>query len=329
METNLRPLTLGEILDRTAQLYRENFLLFAGIFSGIFLINSALSLILRPLLIRSAANGKTPQIPDLVPFFIVFGIEFLVIFLLFGAATAAVTRAVAWIQLGKPATIKTAYQSILPILGRYFWLQIIAGFMIILVGLGSFLGSLAIVLVLGVVLGRGGAPGVLIIIAGVIAYIVPIALALRMGLRYSLAVPACVVENLKARKAIRRSVELSKGSRGRIFVLWLLVVIVDITLAVITQMFFIIYSARHQNYLPTGLAVAQAFVSFLTNTFVAPILATGLTLFYFDQRIRNEGFDIEWMMQAAGLTFAEPEPAPIAPAAPLSLTSQETGSVHE
>ena len=122
---------------------------------------------------------------------------------------------------------------------------------------------------------------------------------------------------------------MSKGSRGRIFVLWLLVVIVDITLAVITQMFFIIYSARHQNYLPTGLAVAQAFVSFLTNTFVAPILATGLTLFYFDQRIRNEGFDIEWMMQAAGLTFAEPEPAPIAPAAPLSLTSQETGSVHE
>jgi hypothetical protein len=31
METNLRPLTLGEILDRTAQLYRTNFLLFAGI----------------------------------------------------------------------------------------------------------------------------------------------------------------------------------------------------------------------------------------------------------------------------------------------------------
>ena len=33
METNLRPLSLGEILDRTAQLYRSNFLVFAGIFS--------------------------------------------------------------------------------------------------------------------------------------------------------------------------------------------------------------------------------------------------------------------------------------------------------
>jgi hypothetical protein len=31
MESNLRPLTLGEILDRTIQLYRTNFLLFAGI----------------------------------------------------------------------------------------------------------------------------------------------------------------------------------------------------------------------------------------------------------------------------------------------------------
>jgi len=29
MESNLRPLSLGEILDRTAQLYRENFVLFA------------------------------------------------------------------------------------------------------------------------------------------------------------------------------------------------------------------------------------------------------------------------------------------------------------
>jgi hypothetical protein len=46
METTLRPLSLGEILDRTAELYRSNFLLFAGIssvYGGILLV---LSLIL-------------------------------------------------------------------------------------------------------------------------------------------------------------------------------------------------------------------------------------------------------------------------------------------
>ncbi|UWZ84293.1 hypothetical protein [Occallatibacter riparius] len=31
--------------------------------------------------------------------------------------------------------------------------------------------------------------------------------------------------------------------------------------------------------------------------------------FYYDQRIRKEGFDIEWMMHSAGMT----EPIPIAP----------------
>ena len=41
MQTTLRPLTLGEILDRTAELYRNNFLLLAGIssiYSGILLV---------------------------------------------------------------------------------------------------------------------------------------------------------------------------------------------------------------------------------------------------------------------------------------------------
>jgi hypothetical protein len=34
--------------------------------------------------------------------------------------------------------------------------------------------------------------------------------------------------------------------------------------------------------------------------------ATGLTLFYYDQRIRKEGYDIEWMMEAAGLSWPPP-----------------------
>jgi len=54
-----------------------------------------------------------------------------------------------------------------------------------------------------------------------------------MWLRYSLAVPACVVEDLPAGKAIKRSVELSSGSRGRIFVLWLLVALVRMLLGML------------------------------------------------------------------------------------------------
>ena len=44
---------------------------------------------------------------------------------------------------------------------------------------------------------------------------------------------------------------------------------------------------------------------------LAPISAIALVLFYYDQRIRKEGFDIEWMMQQAGLV----QPASDAPTA--------------
>jgi hypothetical protein len=59
---------------------------------------------------------------------------------------------------------------------------------------------------------------------------------------------------------------------------------------------------------------AEQVIGFFTNSFIGPMYATGLTLFYYDQRIRKEGFDIEWMMQAAGMTVpalaAEPAAAP-------------------
>ena len=73
-------------------------------------------------------------------------------------------------------------------------------------------------------------------------------------------------------------------------------------LVLITQMFFLVATFKHHGLLPVGIRALQQIVAFFTNTFVGPIYATGLTLFYYDQRVRKEGFDIEWMMQAAGWT---------------------------
>jgi hypothetical protein len=131
-----------------------------------------------------------------------------------------------------------------------------------------------------------------------------------MGLRYALSVPASVVEDLKATAALRRSVVLSKESRGRIFVLWLLVFVIQIALVMTTQGYFFFAAFSHRGELAVGFRILQQFLAFLTNSFIAPILATGITLFYYDQRIRKEGFDIEWMMKAAGMTVPEPPPLP-------------------
>ena len=315
METNLRPLTLGEILDRTAQLYRTNFLLFAGI-SAVY---AGVGMVLNLLVILPFRGFKPQDMTDvshLLTFFAAFGIVFLLLFLLYGATTAATTRAVSWVHLGEPATIRRAYLSTLPRLGRYLWLKIIVAFMIFLVAFACVLvfGTLAGVVSVVLAAGAGSVPAAVAVIV-LLAYVPTGILATWMALRYSLAIPACVVENLKARQAIRRSVELSKGSRGRIFVLWLLVGIIWVALFVITNAFFFIYSATHKGILPIGFSILQQILAFFMNTFVVPISATGITLFYYDQRIRKEGYDIEWMMQAAGLTAPKPAP-PIEAAAP-------------
>ena len=53
----------------------------------------------------------------------------------------------------------------------------------------------------------------------------------------------------------------------------------------------------------------QQLATFIVNTFIGPIYSTGLTVFYYDQRVRKEGYDIERMMQTAGLTLPAELPA--------------------
>jgi hypothetical protein len=69
-----------------------------------------------------------------------------------------------------------------------------------------------------------------------------------------------------------------------------------------------------------GLLALSQVISFFTTTFLSPIGAAGVTLFYYDQRVRKEGYDIEWMMQAAGLTVPNP---PAAPASSEAVAAQE------
>ncbi|HUH61960.1 MAG TPA: hypothetical protein VLZ50_03135 [Terracidiphilus sp.] len=352
METTLRPLTLGEILDRTAQLYRTNFLLFAGIaavYAGVLLLVGLAQTGVQEWM---RVEHMYRQLLWMTGVWVL--ITWIVIFIFGGIAVAANNRAVAWLHLGQPATIRGAYRSILPRFGRYLWLgflTLIYAWLPVILIYATFIGAAIYMRVKGLLPRAGAAPpvnpgaqGPALLAFGIIVIVLFLLLTpaflygIFMWLRYALAVPACVVENLKARAAIRRSVELSKYSRGRIFVLALLVAVIEIGLALVTQSFFVIEAFKHHQQLPVGLRILQQLVGFCTNTFVTPILATGLTLFYYDQRVRKEGYDIEWMMEAAGLTApaatglppVEPAPAEsgsivFAPPQPPS----EAGNAHE
>lgn len=250
------------------------------------------------------------------------GFNLLVIFLLFGAVIAAISRAVAWVHLGEPATIRGAYQSVLPHLGRYLWLMTITAFRVwtpVVLLYGGFLGTILFYGPKGLGAHAGATAQqtaatnpqatVAIIVASVAFFLllIPVGIyTILMSLRYSLAIPACVVEEMKARQAIRRSIDLAKGSWGRIFLLVLLVGVIKMGLVGFAQAFVVVSAFKSHGQIGPGLSAISQIIAFFTNTFLGPILATGITLFYFDQRVRKEGYDIEWMMRGAGLTVPEP-----------------------
>ena len=318
METSLRPLTLGEILDRTAELYRNNFVLFAGIFAPY----AGVGLVLNLLLIGLGILLKNLHVAG-AAIWITLGtgaLEMLILFLLAGAAVAAICRAVSWVHLGQPATIRGAYGAVLPRLGRYVWLMTITFFVVWTPFALLYIGFFGILGFYGKVFSAhpGAAPAppdpqtaMIIGISSLIfvLLLIPVgAYTILMSLRYALALPACVVENTKARPGLRRAIDLSKGARGRIFVLALLIGVVKIGLVFITQIFTFVSVFKSHGQISPGMTAISQVIGFFTNTFLGPIWATGVTLLYYDQRVRKEGFDIEWMMQAAGLTAPETPP---------------------
>ncbi len=327
MNNQLRPLNLGEILDRTADLYRSRFLFFTGI-AAIF---SAAMLAVQLLYLRSLILLCYPDITAHWQWGTGAAavIEALAILLLAGLLTVAVNRAVAWVYLNQPATITASVKSVLPRAGRYLWLMTMVGFRAWAPTAALYVAFFALffsVMPHGTLTHPGAVPqapenpaaliqlgiGVLILLPLIV---LAGAYGVWMTLRYSLAVPSCVVEDLTAKQAIKRSILLSEGSRGRIFVLGLLVAVLRGILQMLAGLPVIVLAVKHLGQpIPTGWLVFSQCCGFLVNTLIGPIYSIGLTLFYYDQRIRKEGFDIEWMMQAAGLV---PQPAGQEPAGSL------------
>jgi hypothetical protein len=296
VNTELRPLRLGEILDRTFQLYRERFALFLGIAAVSTLLEllwSACQLGLTTLLIRSHI-GPAQQVVTTVTTIAGWAFSFACAAL----ATAAINRAVLAIYEGKPVGITAAYSAVR---GRWLtcvWANILAFFIAwsptIVVTLGAVLAvivarsakTLSVANTVTFVYGSAA-------LAGVVA----VPLCVWLSLRYSLAIPACIQEGIGTTRSLKRSVQLSRDSRGRIFLLMLVVG----TAWTILLMAFLIPTfavlAKNRGHMALGLTIYTLGVSFICNTLMKPVYGIGLTLFYYDQRVRKEGYDVEWMLE--------------------------------
>jgi membrane-anchored glycerophosphoryl diester phosphodiesterase (GDPDase) len=228
-------------------------------------------------------------------------------------AMAAVMHAVARNYLGQPCTIRAAYANIRRRWYRYI-LILLAMYVYSLVPLGALMG----IVVAATALLPAGAARVAVIGLAVILMLAGIVIAFWWMLRWALSIPASLMEDLTVHRALKRSSTLTKGGVGRIFVMLLLVVAVMMMIQYLIQVPTIILMVKSRGVITLTTQIISSLGSSLSGAFVLPIYSIALTLFYYDQRIRKEAYDVEWLMEQAGMRTTGSNPSVL----PGSLTSQ-------
>jgi hypothetical protein len=332
MSETLRPSTLGEILDRTAQLYRRNFWLFAGVAAfpvGVIVALSALAATIWRVFFSSITVANFEMNGTLAILFV--GIVLVAIPIYIAAVVfsyAGLTRAAASAHRGEAITIRSALGAVKPQFWRYLWFIILQGFIVGVLPASAAALMIGILIALAAAAG-GGAASVAAGFVAVLFGIAAVVVIIWLGLSYSLGLPVCVVESKSAWESLQRSWKLSSGTRGRICLMYLLVGALAIAvsmIAAIPSMIVIVITAAHGNGAAQSSAafvvaeIVRVVTDFLLQVLIAPVSWIALVLFYYDQRIRKEGFDIEWMMQQAGLTPPQAESEFAAPAFGLGLS---------
>lgn len=298
----LRPLSLGELLDRTFALYRRNFWLFVGI----MVIPACLLVPARAYFLHShgvnipwVKSSPHPKANGLT-----FGLLF-ADWILLTMAQAATTYAVADTYLGRAATVRGCYGRVrgrfLRVLGVSLNVGVRVFGLMLLLMVGGFLAGGAVVRA-----SRGTVPDVALglLTLGLVA--LGFGLAVAFAMRYAFAIPALLIEEIKGSASIRRSVLLSHGWRGQIFLAVLLGILLIYAAAVFLQGPF--YAAiamagtpgRFSASMATGMAISGAIGQIVTS----PMLTVILVVFYYDLRIRKEAFDLQQMI--ASLPTADP-----------------------
>ncbi len=304
MTEALRPMSTGELLDRTFRLYKTNFSLFVGLALPAPAI--VILLVLLSMLAEAIPADKISFGPVATGVSVVLGIILGSLGLLFGFAltVAATIRGVSALHLSKPTSLRQCYAEL-----RGHYLRIVSIFLSVSIRVlgGSFLLYFASILVGVVAAGAASLLGTIGVVLGVVVaiagFIGGILLALTLVVRYSMAAQACVVEDISPNQAIKRSVFLAKGDRSRILTVYVLFSV--ISLVVWTCLAFLAGFVGALLGSTQAITVFMSLALFLSLLLTMPPATIAMSLAYYDERVRKEGFDLQLMIS----TLEAPAPA--------------------
>jgi hypothetical protein len=268
----LRPLSIGDILDRTFLLYRRYFPLFLGITAIPQVLVLAWNL--ARTLTASAGNPTLTLALGAYNVALTFlGLILAVMAYLF--AQGATVLAVSELYLGKSTSISASLKRVWDDFGPLFGVIALNG---LVVGFGFLL----------------------LVIPGIY-----------LMCRLLVCVPAALIENRGPRESLGRAFDLTRANAGRAFVIVLFSTVLTYAAIALFVLPFTVAATLTAAHDPNKLRLYTALMTQISTT-VASILVTPVTLiatsiFYYDLRVRKEGFDLEFMMN------------PDAPQAPRSI----------
>jgi len=195
-----------------------------------------------------------------------------------GISQAATVHAVSNLQLGRPARVGEAFAAIRPSIFRYLWIAF----------------ALTYIIAFGFLL---------LLIPGVY-----------WTLKYAVAMPSAVVEGTGLSESMSRSSELTEQDLQRVLALYALFTLLTWTVGGLLQfglgLRFPFLRVHGPVIFHATRYVLLTVAAFVTQSLVGPLLTIALTLLYYDERVRKEGFDLQLMM--SNLEGAAPAAAAVA-----------------
>jgi hypothetical protein len=314
---DLRPLTTSELIDRGFALYRAHF-------AGFLLL--ALLCQIAPLIsqVLVTTTGVTPTQTDLMDAplrsLARFGAMMLVAMLsqlaVFGFEVV-LTFYISDAYLGGMPSVRTSLRKFATRAGASIWTFVLLR---VLIGL-TLLFPFTVIVAACVCAVKFPSPDFFSIVAfamaGIVLFIVSLVPVLVVFMRLWVSIPPLALEGLSGWKAVRRSVELVRYDPGLGILYWgemrlsflllplfvIELLILSLTLLPITVVGLseaLRHGASPLNAPPDATMILSTILTFLAGSLILPLYPIATTLFYYDVRIRREGFDLEFMAKNLG-----------------------------
>jgi len=285
----LRPLGVGDVLDRTFNVYRSRALLFIGLSALWYLVLVIVFIVLGLAAFASVIATFAQQVnrstfdptslagaaAGFIAFIIV---AVLIAILLFSGQSASLVRAAALRYLGKDATIGEAFGVGLRASPRVF----LAGVLVFVLLLLFW----ALVFLIAAI----SQQVIVFVIAGLVALVGTVYL----GASWLVVPVVVVVEGAGPIAALSRSWALSQGHRWRIIGIQLLLGLLNIVLSALIGGLF----AFGQSQQPGVATLLQTLVNLASTIIWAPVEWIAFTVLYYDLRVRKEAFDLQLAAEA-------------------------------